>query len=367
MNFDFSDESKLLRDQARRFLTEKSTSRQVRTVLEGNAPYLKDLWQEMATMGWLSAAIPEQYEGGGMGHEALCVLAEELGRANTPVPFVASIALGAEAILAAGTEAQKRVHLPSLGLGETIATVALGAGPGEPQPTRVQATLRDGRISGEAWPVPDGGIADVVVVAAQDGGAVALALVDLAGPGVTRTALESLDPTAPAVRLRFDGAPAEKMALGWDAVQGVLDRAAVLVAFAQIGAASACLEMATAYAKERFAFGRPIGSFQAIKHRLADIYIATELARSNAYFGAWALETGAAELPLAAATARVSACEAGFFAAKENIQVHGGIGFTWDMDCHLFYRRAKHLNLVLGSPRWWKDRLVTELTLRNAA
>jgi alkylation response protein AidB-like acyl-CoA dehydrogenase len=127
------------------------------------------------------------------------------------------------------------------------------------------------------------------------------------------------------------------------------------------------LEAATGYAKERHAFGRPIGSFQAIKHKLADVYVATELARSNAYYGAWALSTGAAELPLAAATARVSATEAGFLAAKENIQVHGGIGFTWEMDCHLFYRRAKLLALSLGSARYWKDRVVSELETRNAA
>ncbi|HET6182694.1 MAG TPA: acyl-CoA dehydrogenase family protein [Acetobacteraceae bacterium] len=367
MNFDFSDDSKMLREQARRFLAEKCTSKAVRTVLEGEAPYLRPLWCEMAEMGWLGAAIPEDYEGGGLGHEALCVLAEELGRANAPVPFVASIALGAEAILAAGSAAQKRAHLPGIARGETIATAALGAGPGEPRAARVQATLREGRISGEAWPVPDGMVADLAVVAAREGGGVTLALVDLNGPGVKREALESLDPTAPQARLRFESAPAETMAGGWDAVGAVLDRAAVLVAFAQIGGASACLEMATAYAKERHAFGRPIGSFQAIKHRLADVYVATELARSNAYYGAWALQAGAAELGLAAATARVSASEAGFFAAKENIQVHGGIGFTWEMDCHLFYRRAKHLGLVLGSARYWKDRLVSELEVRNAA
>ncbi|MGH7211218.1 MAG: acyl-CoA dehydrogenase family protein, partial [Acetobacteraceae bacterium] len=325
------------------------------------------LWREMAGMGWLGAAIPEEYEGGGLGHEALCVLAEELGRAVVPVPFVSSIALGAEAILAAGTEAQKHEHLPRIARGEAVATVALGAGPGEPVPARVQASLRDGKISGEAWPVPDGGVADIAVVAARDGTDVALVLVDLKAAGVTRTAIETLDPTAAQARLRFDSVPAEKMARGWAAVAGVLDRAAVLVAFAQVGGASACLEMATAYAKERHAFGRPIGSFQAIKHRLADVYIATELARSNAYYGAWALETGAAELPLAAATARVSASEAGFFAAKENIQGHGGIGFTWEMDCQLFSRRAKHLGLVLGSVRHWKDRVVSELEMRNAA
>jgi acyl-CoA dehydrogenase len=367
MNFDFSDDSKLLRDQARRFLAERCTTRQVREVLEGRAPYLRDLWREMAGMGWLGAAIPEEYEGGGLGHEALCVLAEELGRAIAPVPFASSIALAAEAILAAGTEAQKREHLPRIGRGETIATLALGAGPGEPVPARVQATLSNGRLSGEAWPVPDGLIADLAIVAARDGARVTLVLADLAGAGVAREALETLDPTAPQARLRFENAPATAMASGWEAVQPVLDRAAVLIAFAQIGGASACLDMATAYARERYAFGRPIGSFQAIKHRLADVYVATELARSNAYFGAWALETNAAELPLAAATARVSASEAGFFAAKENIQVHGGIGFTWEMDCHLFYRRAKHLGLVLGSARYWKDRVVSELETRNAA
>jgi len=150
-------------------------------------------------------------------------------------------------------------------------------------------------------------------------------------------------------------------------VRRLLDRAAILTAFAQVGGAAASLDMATAYAKERFAFGRPIGSFQAIKHKLADVYVATELARSNAYYGAWALSADAAELPLAAATARVSASDAFFLAAKENIQVHGGVGFTWDYDCHLFYRRAKLLALSLGSQRYWKDRVVAELETRNAA
>jgi alkylation response protein AidB-like acyl-CoA dehydrogenase len=215
--------------------------------------------------------------------------------------------------------------------------------------------------------VPDGGVADVAVVAAQHAGAVVLALVDLAAPGVTRTALDTFDPTRPQARLRFDRAAAEPMAQGWDAVAGVLDRAAVVVAFEQLGGAQACLDMAAAYARERHAFGRPIGSFQAIKHKLADVYVAIELARSNASYGAWALSTSAAELTLAAATARVSASDTLFLAARENIQVHGGIGFTWEMDCHLFYRRARQLGLMLGSVRHWKERVVHELELRNAA
>ena len=370
MNFDFSDDSKLLREQAQRFLREHCTPKVVRHILEGHAPYSAALWQAMAEMGWLGAAIPDRYEGAGLGHEALCVLAEELGRVLAPVPFVSTVCLAAEAILAAGSEAQKRKYLPKIVRGELIATFALAEGAGEPREAGVRACLADGRISGSKWPTPDGSIAQLAVVAARDSSGVVLALVDLAAQGVTRSSVAMVDPSADHAKLDFDDAPAELLGTGgqgWDMVRRLLDRAAILTAFAQVGGAAASLEMATAFAKERFAFGRPIGSFQAIKHKLADVYVATELARSNAYYGAWALSADAADLPLAAATARVSASDAFFLAAKENIQVHGGVGFTWDYDCHLFYRRAKLLALSLGSQRYWKDRVVSELETRNAA
>ncbi|MBP7660284.1 MAG: hypothetical protein KA778_09785, partial [Burkholderiaceae bacterium] len=200
------------------------------------------------------------------------------------------------------------------------------------------------------------------VVAAKDSaGTIGLYLVELQAAGVTRTTLKSVDPSRNQSRIGFDQAPAQPLgegAQGWAGVERLLDRAAVLMAFEQVGGASACLDMAVAYANERFAFGRPIGSFQAIKHKLADVYIATELARSNAYYGAWALSTDAPELALAAATARVAGSDAFYLAAKENIQTHGGMGFTWEMDCHLFYRRAKLMAVQLGSNPHWKDRLV---------
>ena len=234
----------------------------------------------------------------------------------------------------------------------------------------MRARLVDARISGSKWPVSDGSIAQLAVVAARDAAGVMVALVDLAAPGVARGTLPMVDPSADHAKLDFDSAPAELLGTGrhgWDAVQRLLDRAAILTAFAQVGGAAASLEMATAYAKERFAFGRPIGSFQAIKHKLADVYVAIELARSNAYYGAWALSADAAELPLAAATARVSATEAFHLASKENIQTHGGVGFTWDVDCQLYYRRSKQLALALGGVTWWKNRLVELLEVRNAA
>jgi alkylation response protein AidB-like acyl-CoA dehydrogenase len=225
-----------------------------------------------------------------------------------------------------------------------------------------------GRLSGAKWPVADGTIAHIAVVVARDeAGEIALYLTPLAG--VARRELKTLDPTRDQARFDLDGTVAEKLPQtgGWAAVQRLLDRAAILFAFEQVGGADASLQMARGYAMERFAFGRPIGSFQAIKHKLADMYVALELARSNAYYGAWALATDAAELPLAAAVARVSATDAFHLASKENIQTHGGIGFTWAVDCHLFYRRSKQLGLALGGAPFWKNRLVDLLETRNAA
>jgi alkylation response protein AidB-like acyl-CoA dehydrogenase len=274
--------------------------------------------------------------------------------------------------MAGGSEAQKSAWLPRLASGEAVGTLGLAEGPGRADPRRLRTAFRNGTLSGEKLPVPDGDVADIAVVTAQGERGVVLALVDLKGAGVTRTPVDTIDPTRSHARIVFDNAPAEALgALGAPGdgealLRHVEDRAAVLIAFEQVGGAQRSLEMARDYALERYAFGRPIGSFQAIKHKLADVYVATELARSNAYYGAWALATDAAELPLAAATARVSASEAYFLAAKESIQVHGGMGFTWEFDCHLYYRRAKLLSLALGSTRLWKDRLITQLESANA-
>jgi len=368
MNFDFSDDLKQLRDQARRFLAEQCPPAVVRRSLDGKEPYAAPLWKEIAAMGWIGAAIPEEYGGAGLGYEGLCVLAEEMGRAVAPVPFASSAYLAAEAILLAGTEAQKREYLPRIADGSAIGCFALAEGQGNPAPDAIRARVAGGALTGTKWPVSDGGIADIAIVVARDeANEIALYLVGTAA--IARTTLRTLDPTRDQVRFDCDGAPAEKLpaATGWDAIQRLLDRAAILFAFEQVGGADAALHMARDYAMERYAFGRPIGSFQAIKHKLADVYVALELARSNAYYGAWALSADAAELPLAAATARVSGIEAFHQASKENIQTHGGVGFTWDFDCHLFYRRSKQLNLRLGGAPFWKNRLVDLLETRNAA
>ena len=370
MNFDFSDELKMLRDQARKFLAERSPPKAVRRVLEGEAPYDKALWQGIAEMGWLGIAVPETDGGAGLGYEGLCVLAEELGHSLAPVPFASSVYLATEAILAAGSDKQKRAYLPKLVEGKLIGAFALAEGIGNPHPKHVKAVVKGGKLTGIKQPVADGGIADfAVVVAKGEDGKIGLYLVDLKGSGVKREPLKTVDPSRDHAKLSFDGAAAELLGAGtqgWDLPKRLLDRAAVLIAFEQVGGAQACLDMAKNYAMERYAFGRQIGSFQAIKHKLADVYVATELARSNAYYGAWAIATDAAELPLAAAAARVSAIEAYHLASKENIQTHGGMGFTWEFDCHLYYRRSKLLAAAIGSAPYWKDRLVAELETRNA-
>jgi acyl-CoA dehydrogenase len=375
MNFDFSDDQKMLKDQARKFLTEKCPTKVVRKILESDEPYDKALWKQIADMGWLGTAIPEEYGGLGLGHLELCVVAEELGRAIAPVPFASSVYLATEALLLAGNDAQKKKYLPKLASGEVIGTFALAEGPQQPTPKTIKASFKGGKLDGVKVPVPDGDVADFAVVLVRTGEgqgerALSLVIVDLKSAGVSRRTVKTVDPSRSQAELTFKGAAAEQLGAsgdGWDLAKRVLDRAAVLMAFEQVGGADSCLAMAKDYALNRYAFGRQIASFQAIKHKLADMYVLNELARSNAYFGAWALSTNSPDLAEAAAGARISATDAFHNASKENIQTHGGMGFTWELDCHLFYRRSKVLSLALGASRVWKDRLVNHLEKKNVA
>jgi len=373
MNLDFSDDQKQLQGQIRRYLTEKCTPAMVRAGLEGGEPFARDLYRGLAEMGVLGVAIPEAYGGVGLSHLELCLAAEELGRALAPVPVASSIYLAAEFLLQAGSEAQKKAWLPRLASSEIVGTFAFVEGQGRMTPDKIAAVVRDGRLTGAKSPVADGDIADLAIVAARSGAgrgeqAISLFIVDLNGAGVSRETLASIDPTRSQARLAFDGAPAERLGgegEGWAIASQVMDRAAILMAFEQVGGADWALSMARDYALDRMAFGRQIGSFQAIKHMLADMYVSATLARSNCYYGAWALASGSSELPVAAATARVSATQAFQHCAKNNIQVHGGMGFTWAFDCHLFYRRSNALALALGSLSTWEDLLISRLQGAN--
>jgi alkylation response protein AidB-like acyl-CoA dehydrogenase len=375
MNFDFSDDQKQLRDQARKFLAEKCPPRAVRVVLDGKASYDGELWKGLAEMGFLGVAIPEEFGGAGAGHLELCVIAEEMGRALAPVPFSSTVYLAAEALLLAGSDAQKKTWLPKIAAGEVIGTLALFESTGNPSPKAIKLAADGGVLNGSKKPVPDGVISDFAIVAARTGSSgresdISLFLVDMKGGGVEAKELTNVDPTRGQAEFIFKNCKAEplgKAGDGWSILTQVLDRAAVLTAFEQVGGADRALEMGRDYALDRIAFGRPIGSFQAIKHMLADMYVSATLARSNCYYGAWALSTNAGELPEAAAAARISATQAFQHCAKNNIQVHGGMGFTWEFDCHMYYRRANAVALGLGSLSYWEDALIDRMRKKNAA
>jgi len=381
MEFEFSAEQQQLKDQVRRFLADRCDRDAVRAVLEGEQPFDRPLWKAMGELGYLGASIPEAYGGLGAGYLEACVIAEELGRAVAPVPFGSSIALAAEFLLMAGTEAQKQKYLPRVASGEAIGTLALVEGTGRVTPASIAASVvRAGEhhsLTGCKTAVADGDIADFAVVATRDASQVSassprisLFLVDLQQAGVKRSPLATIDPTRSHAQLDFDKAMAEPLGepgAGMAIIEQVFDRAAILTAFEQLGGADRALEMARDYALERFAFGRPIGSLQAIKHMLADMYVSATLARSNCYYGAWALSTDAPELSTAAATARVSATQAYQHCSRNNIQVHGGMGFTWQFDCHLYYRRSNLLAVSLGPLSGWEDRLIKRLSEQRAA
>ena len=366
MNLDFSEDHYILRDQLRRFLAERCPSSLVRAVAAGEKSHDRGLYRKLAELGVLGAAIPERYGGAAAGQLELCILAQELGRVLAPVPACSTIYLAANFLLLAGDEHQKRRLLPAFVTGEKVCAVALSEAPGHVTPATVNAVARSGMINGTKIPVPDGDGADVAIVLACDRNAGirdahSLFLVDLSAPGVSRERVDTIDITHGYARLSFENAPAEPLGAAgeaWQLIERAFNRAAVLIAFEQVGGAERTIELSRDFALERMAFGRPIGSFQALKHMMANMYVEATLARSNAYYGAWALSTEADELPVAAATALLSASRAFLECAKSNIQIHGGMGFTWESDCHLFYRRANALRLILGPPSGWQDRLI---------
>lgn len=371
MNFEFGDEQNMLREQARGFLQDHCSMKVVREALESGSPFKPDLWQKVAEMGWTSTVIPEQYDGLGLSYLELSVIADELGRAVAPLPFSSSVYLATEAILHYGSEEQKQSWLPRLASGEVIGTFAMAEGMGATTPAKLQ-TSGPNEVSGTKIAVPDGDIADfaIVVCRSEAGDGARLALVDLKQDAVSKEVISTIDPSRSHANLTFKAASAEPLGdsdNGWAATQNLLNRAAVLIAWEQTGGSDAALEMAKEYAMGRYAFGRPIAGYQAIKHKLANMYVKNTLARSNCYYGAWALNTNAPELPVAAATARVAGIQAYYFASKENIQTHGGMGFTWEFDCQFHYRRSKLLSVNIGSEAQWQDKLITAIESDAAA
>lgn len=371
IQFVLTDEQEQFRAAIRRFLKDKSPTTEVRRLMATTLGYAPEVWREMSQKLALPGIhIPEQYGGAGFGMVELCIVTEEFGRALLCAPYFSTAVLAANAILNAGTEAQKSSLLPDLASGARLATLALTELNGRWDPFAIELVAtpaEDGYLlSGTKSYVVDGHVADLLVVAARlpktaGGAGLALFTVGADSGGVERRLLESMDPTRKIARIDFHRAHAQLLGTlddGAKAIVRTLDQAAIALANEMVGGAQALLDSAVDYAKLRVQFGRTIGSFQAIKHKCADMLLDVELTKSAAYYAAQAAAVEDPQWPALASLAKAAASETYLRAAIECIQIHGGIGFTWDNDTHLWFKRAKSSEVFLGQPEYHRELLM---------
>jgi len=367
----FTSEQEELRAVVRKFLATYSDEAQVRVQMDSELGYDPGVWKLMADqLGVQSIAIPEEYGGAGFGFGELSVVLEETGRALLPSPLFSTVVLAATTLLESGDAAAAREYLPGIAEGRTVATVALIEQSGRWSEDGVQARAErqgaDFTITGTKPFVLDGAQADLVIVAARTDAGLSLFTVDAKDSGIEVTALPTLDQTRRQATLTFTEAPARLLGVegqGWEVLTRVLDIAAAALACEQVGGAARVLESTVDYVKVREQFGRPIGSFQAVKHKLADMLVELESARSAAYYATSAVESDSADLSLAASIAKTYCSTAYFHIAAESIQLHGGIGFTWEHPAHLYFKRAKGSEILLGSPAYHRERIAQRLGL----
>ncbi|MGO9559679.1 MAG: acyl-CoA dehydrogenase family protein [Acidimicrobiales bacterium] len=369
MNFGFSEEQEELRTAVRRYFEDKSPSTEVRRLMETTEGYDPAVWSQMANqLGLQALTIPEEFGGAGFGYVELVVVLEEMGRALVCAPYFSSVALAANALLSSDDKAAKAEYLPGIASGETIATLAYTEPSGRWDIEGIElAATRSGdgwSLTGVKSYVLDGHTASLILVAARTAAGISLFAVDGEAAGLTRTALATMDQTRKQAKLEFEGVSGRLIGEDGSAgpvLQKTLDLAAVALAAEQVGGAQRVLEMSVEYAKSRIQFGRPIGSFQAIKHKCADMLLEVESAKSAAYYAGWAAAEDNDELPVTACLAKAYCSEAYFHAAAENIQIHGGIGFTWEHDAHLYFKRAKSSELILGDPAYHRELLAQRI------
>lgn len=358
-----SDAREELRRTVRRFLGRHSAESDVRRLMEDPVGYDPDVWKLMADqLGLHGLAIPEQYGGSGFGYEELCVVFEEMGAALLASPFFATIGLATNVLLESGDEDAMRHYLPAIANGDLIATLAFSEDHGGWDESAVALTAepsdRGWILRGAKRYVPDAHVSDLILVAGRTPGGMSLFAVDNDSPGCSTEVELTLDQTRELARVAFDETPAALLGAegqAWDGVRRALRFAAVALAAEQVGGAQHVLDMTVEYAKLRFQFGRPIGSFQAVKHQLADMLVDVESARSAAYDAARAVAERDADVELAASVAKAFCSDAYFRSAAAAIQLHGGIGFTWEHPAHLYFKRAKSSQFLLGAPHYHRD------------
>ncbi len=350
MDFDFTDDQLALRQEGRRFLEQQCPTSHVREFIEDPGGWSRALWKQMADLGWMGMPFGEEHGGVGLGYLELMLLLEELGRVVAPVPFLSSVGICGMAIARVGSDEQKERLLPAIASGEKVAALAWVDAP--------EGFALDGvtmpageRLSGTKQVVLDAPAADVFLVAARDADHTTLFIIE---EGFEVIPAQAYDLTRPLGTVTFDAAPAAPLpgdaALAW--------RYAVASACAElIGVAQQAVDLSVAYAKEREQFGRPIGGFQAVKHKLAEMHTEVDAARAATYYACWAVDTDAEDADVAVSVAKSFASDACAHAAGEAIQVHGGIGYTWEHDIHLYTRRAKSLQAFMGDAHHHRERI----------
>ncbi len=379
MEFSFSEEQDELRRAARRFLDAASSEERVREAMATERGYDPGVWQQLAAeLGWTALTIPEEYGGLGMSYLDLHPLMEEMGRRLLCAPFLSTVCLGANALLLGGSEAQKERWLPSIAAGETTATLASTEKNGRVDATGIEATYAASTkgyvLQGQKHYVLDGHTADLIIVAARAAHSrgeetVSLFVVPGDADGIRRRWLPSMDQTRRLATIELDEVvvPADSLlgdeGRGWTLCERTFDLAMIALAAEQVGTAEACLDMAVEYAKVREQFGRAIGSFQAIKHKCADMLMQVESARSAAFYASTLAAQGEADLSESASTAKAYCSDTVFHCAAENIQIHGGIGFTWEHGAHMYFKRAKATEMLFGAPALHRERVATMMGL----
>jgi len=366
VQFTFTEEQEQFRDMVRRFTAEHSPSSAVRRLMETDEGFEPETWAQLSgQLGLTALRIPEPFGGGGFTAVELGIVMEEFGRALLCAPYFSSAVLATEVILAAGSDADRSALLPALADGSRRAAFAFveAGGSWDPADIEVSALETDDgwRIDGSKRFVIDGHTADCLIVAARTTSGIGLFLVEGGAGQMERYLVPSMDPTRKLADVRFNDTPAVRIGTGTDAsaeLDRAMDMAALALASEMVGGAQALLDSAVAYAKMRVQFGRTIGSFQAIKHKCADMLLDVESARSAAYAAASAEADGDPEAPALASLAKASASEAYLRTAAETIQIHGGIGFTWENDTHLWFKRAKSSEVMLGDAQWHRERMM---------
>jgi len=356
MNFGLSESQRILKDSARKFFSIECPIPEVRRIMETSDAYDQALYTKLAEQGFTGIIFPEQYGGLGLGKVEMVVLLEEMGRAMLPGPYFSSAILAGSIINEAGDENQKSRYLAPIADGTKRATLAFVEEQGSWSPDSIQLQAHGTKLTGTKLFVTDAAVADTIIVATRD----QLLAVDAKAPGVTITPMPSMDLTRPIYSVQLNNAEGELLnGHAPKALRNGLNIAEVALAAELTGGMQRGMEISVEYAKTRKQFGKPIGGYQAVQHQCADMYFFTEGSRSSALYAAWALDNKAPDAQKAVAIAKMYASDSGREVGNRTIQVHGGMGFTWENDCHLYYRRAKASEVMLGDAAYHRERIAT--------